>query len=530
LSVRRGWWLLALVLIAAYFLYFFRAGDYPLLDPDEPVYGQVAREMASGGDWLTPHYQGQPWFDKPPLFYWLSAASTELLGPTELAARLPSAVLAVVLVGLVFLLAAREYGARTGALAAAVLATCLQQIILARAAVTDITFVVCLTASLYFYLRWVTAEGRGRWAAAILCGVMAGLGALAKGPVAPLLLAGTFFLHLAFTRRLGWLLRPEVAAAVLAALAVGLPWFLLMYRLHGDLFVQGFLVANNIQRFLQPEHAEVTGAWYSYFLNVPTLLVMFFPWSVFVPQAVTRAWREGETARLCLVWAAVVFVFFSLSKTQLVTYIFPVYPAAAVLVALLWRTAAQGEARAQRGLRRALVGAALFGVLLVILGPSQVVRKMPELQGAVMVLAGWLALGPLVAWGLARRRAPRLAAAAVAVVVSMVLFTGWLLSVIMPVASLWYSTKPMAEAAAAYPGARQVSFHYHRPSLIYYFDDRLAHTDDPAVANTLLAYPEPVVMICQDFDLGRLDLSRSTIVAQSGRLRLLVNGAARRMP
>src|SRR5437762_12063061 len=88
----------------AFLLYFFGLGRTPRLDPDEPVYGQIAREMAQTGNWLTPHLAGRPWFDKPPLFYWAEAASMALLGPTELAARLPSAQAAALLALLLLLL------------------------------------------------------------------------------------------------------------------------------------------------------------------------------------------------------------------------------------------------------------------------------------------------------------------------------------------------------------------------------------------------------------------------------------------
>src|SRR5258707_15669340 len=91
----------------AFFLFFFRLGGTPLLDPDEPVYGQIAREMVRSGHWLTPHLAGRIWFDKPPLFYWASAAAMAVLGPTERAARLPSAVVAALLAGHVFFLGRR---------------------------------------------------------------------------------------------------------------------------------------------------------------------------------------------------------------------------------------------------------------------------------------------------------------------------------------------------------------------------------------------------------------------------------------
>src|SRR6266542_3383231 len=100
-------WLAVSAAGGAFLLFFFRLGAIPLLDPDEPVYGQIAREMVTTGHWLTPHLAGRPWFDKPPLFYWASAAAMSLLGPTELAARLPSALAAALLAALVFALGRR---------------------------------------------------------------------------------------------------------------------------------------------------------------------------------------------------------------------------------------------------------------------------------------------------------------------------------------------------------------------------------------------------------------------------------------
>ena len=115
-----------------------------------------------------------------------------------------------------------------------------------------------------------------------------------------------------------------------AMLAVGLPWYIAMYMIHKDAFVQGFLVANNLSRFLKPENAAQSGHWYSCLANFPVLLILFLPWSVFLPQAIARNWRVNDGAKLASVWFGVVFVFFSLSKTMLPTYIFPLYPAAAI--------------------------------------------------------------------------------------------------------------------------------------------------------------------------------------------------------
>ena len=73
------------------FIIFFQLGSIPLLDPDEPVYAETAKEMLAFGDFISPRIYGEFWYDKPPLYYWLTAASFKLFGVSEFAARLPAA-------------------------------------------------------------------------------------------------------------------------------------------------------------------------------------------------------------------------------------------------------------------------------------------------------------------------------------------------------------------------------------------------------------------------------------------------------
>ncbi len=338
-SALRAWLLFSGLLLGTALLALWSVGSLPLIDVDEPVYGQVGKEMAHArlAGWLSPRYGGQLWFDKPPLFYWLTALAMRQLGETEFAARLPSALLSVALVALTYALARRAYPAtsRAALWSGFVLATSVQFFTLARAAVTDMTLAVCLAGALYGLYAW-TQTSRGRWVA--LAGLMTGLGMLAKGPVALVLVGVQAIAYLLLTRQPKRLLSPALWLGFALCLAVGLPWFLLMIHLHGQLFINGFLEANNVTRYLQAEHRETSPFWFF----LPVLLGGFFPWSLLLPWALVSAWRQGKTARqeqaadnpaLFLgFWALLVFVFFSASQSKLVTYIFPLYPAAAVLV------------------------------------------------------------------------------------------------------------------------------------------------------------------------------------------------------
>jgi len=330
---------LALLLLGTALLSFWSLGSLPLVDVDEPVYGQVGKEIARSGisGWLTPHYGGLPWFDKPPLFYWLTALSMRAFGVSEFAARFPSALLAVALVAVTCALARRAYpqAPRAALWAGFALATCVQFFLLARAAVTDMTLALTLTAALLALYAWMQTN-RGRWI--VLAGVMTGLAALTKGPVALVLIGVQTIAYLCLTRQARRLLSPALWGGFALCLLVGLPWFLLMIHLHGRLFIDGFLEANNITRYLQAEHKETSPVWFF----LPVLLGGFFPWSLALPGALILTWRQGREAwqarltdnpALFLgLWVALVCVFFSASQSKLITYIFPLYPAAAVLV------------------------------------------------------------------------------------------------------------------------------------------------------------------------------------------------------
>ena len=377
--------------------------------------------------------------------------------------------MAVALILLVYALTAFDWGRRAGLLAAVVAATSLQQVVLARAAVTDMTLAALLVATLYGLRRWLAAEGkRPRLGWALVAGVALGLATLTKGPVALVLIGGTLVIHLALTRRLSRLVSSDFLAALAAALLVAAPWYLAMYRLHGEEFVQGFLVANNLTRFLKAEHAEQTGSWYSYFLNVPVLLVYFLPWSVFLPQALARTWRANEGARLLVTWAAVVFVFFSLSKTQLVTYIFPMFAVAAALVGVWWSELETRETSLRRGLRWGLGVAVVVGALLVP-GLAAGERHLTSAGGAAGAVLGLILLLSWIVPLVVSLRRPAAAARALwALPAGIVVFTWWLVSAIMPLASPWVGLGPLVRDLPPGSPARVVSYNFHRESLSYY--------------------------------------------------------------
>lgn len=492
---------LALLLLGTALLSFWSLGSLPLVDVDEPVYGQVGKEMAPAGlsGWLTPHYGGLPWFDKPPLFYWLTALSMRLFGVSEFAARLPSALLAVALVGVTYALTRRAYPQtpRAALWAGFALATSVQFFLLARAAVTDMTLAVTLTAALLALYAW-TQTGRGRWI--VLAGVMTGLAALAKGPVALVLIGVQTIAFLCLTRQAKRLLSPALWGGFALCLLVGLPWFLLMIHLHGRLFIDGFLEANNVTRYLQAEHRETSPVWFF----LPVLLGGFFPWSLALPGALILAWRQGQEAwraqqadnpALFLgLWVALVFVFFSASQSKLITYIFPLYPAAAVLVGCWLATYTEkydAKAATRRETLSLFVPLGLYGVInisLLLLLPKQE-AKFSVAHTTSLFWEAILSVSPILlgGWGWRRAQAWLIPGTATA----LFLLIAWC-SPTWKVREADVSERKMAVFASLTtpPDGVIHALGFKHPSLRYYSEMPVVYTDDhPAAAQDMTQHP-----------------------------------------
>lgn len=521
-------WLILAAILGLFTLYFVRLGSYPLTDPDEPFYGQVAKGMARGDGWLTPHYQNpgdaspQPWFDKPPLFYWASGFCAKVLGPTELACRLPSAILVLALIFVTYALVKHDFGKRAAVLSAVVFATCIHAIVLARAAVTDVTFTTCLLGAIYAYRRWFDSEGRARYGWMALCGAATGLGMLAKGPVAPLLLLLTFVIHLCWTRELKRLVSLDALVGVVLALVVGVPWFAAMYTMNHDAFVNQFIKFHNLDRYTKPLHPGTTGQWYAYFIFVPVFFMFFFPWSVLLPAAMIRFRSVNKGAMLATVWCAVVFIFFSISKTKLVTYIFPTYPMAALFIGVMVDRAMQGESGCERSIKRGLIAGMVMALLFAFALARYVAYRLPDAKFAGFGLGAVLLLMFVIAF-LQRRDGARVVWT---IGIGMAAFTAMLMLGMIPSASRSMSTRDIVKDIpdGAKIGARLQLL--RKPSLIFYLDRWPKQLDKLSDAEAFLKDKAPAWVICRDKDAVALRAEGYAQTTQAGDLFLIANKPA----
>ena len=293
LPPRAGLVLLALVTA----LLVFRLGATPLVGPDEPRYTRVAIEMHRAGEWVTPTLAGEPWLEKPPLFYWAAGAAFSLLGETEAAARVPSVLAAVLLVFATALVGARLHGSAAGLHAGFAAGLSLLPFAYGHAASMDMLLAATVTVAIGLVaLRLLGIAGR---LSIVFAAAFAGLAVLAKGPLGlllPGLVVGGYVLA---TREWRWLRELVSPLAVAAFVVVAAPWYVAIFLDQGRHFLDVFILNHNVQRFTSTVHNHPGPFWY----YVPVLLAGLFPWSGLTVPAVWRTSpRESRADLFVLLW------------------------------------------------------------------------------------------------------------------------------------------------------------------------------------------------------------------------------------
>jgi 4-amino-4-deoxy-L-arabinose transferase-like glycosyltransferase len=367
------------------------------------------------------------YWEKPPLYFWAAGGAMKVLGPTMLAARLPSALAYLLMIAAVYAAARAWAGRRAGLLAGAMLAVAPEPVALAHIARMDAMLVATMAVMLLAVLRmWggaalpsrqgeASRSGNGAWAWAVVLGAAAGLGILTKGLVAVVIpgLAVVAVVVLSRRWRPLWALRPLLAIGV--CLAVAAPWFLYMHLRYppGAAYGRGYLY----EFFISQHFVRATSGTFGVGRKVPGYLLLilvtgFLPWSIFIPAVLrdraARLWRERRELPIglfLLAWTAAPILIFSFSRTQLEAYVGPSFLGLAVLTGayLARRLEAGGADRLFRFGLWSLTAAGLAAVPAFIV--ADVVRGGWQAWHAAVagVLMGIAAAGILL---LRRARAP----------------------------------------------------------------------------------------------------------------------------
>lgn len=390
-------WLKGL-LVVALLLLVIEPGRIPLFEPDEGRYAEIPREMLASGDFVSPHLNGVLYFEKPPLFYWAVAASFKLFGLSEFAARIPTKLASAGLVLLVLLFARRRFGERVAMLSSLVLATSALVFALARITLIDPSLSLALSAAAFAFAAFQEHEASGdkRRARRALYGLHIACAAavLLKGLVGIVLPGGAILIWALLVARPRILLKLFAFGPLVLFATLTLPWHLLVASRNPD-FLNFYFIHEHFERFAKREHRREGSSLYF----VAVLLGGFLPWTAFLarlpeswPGRTLKQWRERQTEAFLWVWVLLVFLFFSVSRSKLIPYIEPIWPAVALLLALgIERARARGASfRGERAVTAVLFGALLIAGSVYAIGAGYgarfgIVRFVPVVLGGLFL-------------------------------------------------------------------------------------------------------------------------------------------------
>lgn len=390
------------------FTFFFLLGSRSLNEPDEGRYAEIAREMIQTGDWLLPHLWYLPHLDKPPMTYWLVAASMKIFGQNEWAVRLPVALAGIAGVFATFLLGCSLGGRRVGIWSALILQSSLLYFVMSRFLTTDIFLTAFNAWAMYFFWRsWRESNLEfGNWNLEFYKWHLAGwvfvaFGFLTKGPVAFAIPAVSFLALIIFRRN--QIAKMRLFAALICGfvlfLALAAPWFLAVFReMPGS--ANFMILGQAAGHFLGTTIKNRTGVFF-YFFGI--LAVGLLPWTVLLGWLWRKNhWRNLDPKSkdgwlLLNVWAIFTFTLFTFSHAKLPAYILPIFSALAVLLA--WRFFAEANAL-ETALNSAhsicLVSALLLPMVFPLLMRFVFHNKMPSAMYGQTVIV--FAIAAIVLW------------------------------------------------------------------------------------------------------------------------------------
>ena len=527
---RRGETLRVLTLIGlCLFLFCFGLHSRVLWDVDEGMHAVMTKNILLNGDWVTPTFNGENFYDKPILFNWLGAVCFLLFGFNEFAARLPASIFGTAGVLVTYYLGRRMFGPTVGFLGGVFLASSAEYLLLSRVVVHDIALTLFTTLALcFFYVGLVDVERRKRYF--LLFWVAAGLAILAKGPLGlalPGLVVGLFLLA---TRRLKLIKEMQIGWGLLILLAVAGPWYFAISLRNPD-YLRYFILEKNLGSFASSDahHAEPI---YFYFRALSFGLL---PWVTFVPLAALGAFRNrdrgpGDAVLFLLVWTGAIFAFFSLATAKLESYILPIFPAVALLFALYWYDALIDLTPSRRrGLLWSwspLVGLMLAAVIYLWLVPPislQIKAGLdpPRVYGFIWAVAALVILVFALLW--TRKTAAAMTTIVALTGTSMVLFN----LVLAPPVGPYRATKELGLRLDQRlpPGERYIFYKRIRDSAMFYTDRDAVVLENPSELMELLQSEKREFCILDERRLKGLEEVKDSffILDQEGNKYLISN-------
>jgi 4-amino-4-deoxy-L-arabinose transferase-like glycosyltransferase len=319
-------------------IWFYALGARTLVPTDEGRYAEMAREMLASGDWITPRLNGLKYFEKPPLQNWMNALTFAAFGLGEWQARLWTGLTGLFGVLITAFAACRLYGSRVGFHAGLVLGSSLLWAAMSHANTLDMGLASMMSVALCSLLvaqrEGASVRERRHWMWACWAGMA--LAVMSKGLIGIVLPGAVLVIYTLASRDWAIWKRLHLVSGLLLFFAITAPWFILI-SLRNPEFPHFFFIHEHFQRFTSKVHRR-EGPWHYFF---PFLIAGIIPWVGLLAQSLMGA-RKVETekahgfqpAMLLLIWCVFIFFFFSISGSKLPSYILPIFPALAILIAL----------------------------------------------------------------------------------------------------------------------------------------------------------------------------------------------------
>jgi 4-amino-4-deoxy-L-arabinose transferase-like glycosyltransferase len=336
-------------------------GVMPYLTPSEARYIEVPRQMLATDDWLTPRINGVPYFEKPPLFYWMQASVLKFFGTGEFAGRIATALLATLTCMITYATGRALYARLSGLLAATVIATCMLGYTLSRVSMLDMPVSLFLTACFSCFIAAQHTGKRawywGMYAAAALAVMTKGL----IGIVVPGMVIGAW---IALTSRWRILKEAKLFSGLLLFLAVAAPWHVLMAQKHAA-FLDFYFINEHFTRYLTDSHKRVQPWWFFIVITIAGLL----PWTFLIPAIYKEhkaKLRLHANEKFLLLWIFIPLVFFSASHSKLAPYIFPIFPPLSILIGHYLASCWEGHTMPKVLRINGLIAAGIFAAIIAV--------------------------------------------------------------------------------------------------------------------------------------------------------------------
>ena len=324
------------ILILFGIFYAIWIGSHPLFTPDEGRYSEVAREMVASRDYVTPRLNGVAFLDKPALYYWLQASAIHVFGLKEWSLRFWPATMGILSALITYLTGRLLFNRRTGFVSALILATSPLYYGAAHYANLDLEVASLIGDSLLCFIAAMqNTSSRLKNILLISAYVFAGLAALTKGLIGiafPVMIIGAWIILL---NRWKILTKMRLFSGMCIFLLIAAPWYFLVQKANPE-FLHFFFVTQQVSRFLTTQDFNSKAAFWFY---VPVVLAGFFPWSIFLIQAIAQKikfiWQDRQASAVdlfLLLWFFIVLVFFSIPRSKTVGYILPIFPVSALIV------------------------------------------------------------------------------------------------------------------------------------------------------------------------------------------------------